>query len=151
MVFSIAASSDKGEVVMANDIGRAFFHAPAKRKVYVQLPEEDRRQGEGHLCGRFKFSMYGTRDAAQNWVGAYSQQVKNIGSQHGKASPCTFYHKQRAIRTYVHGGDYVSVGQPVQLQLLNEMLEKQYQVKTQLLGPKEGQPQQFNILITVIA
>ena len=31
------------------DIRRAFFHAPARRKVFVQLPEEDAEEG---MCGR---------------------------------------------------------------------------------------------------
>ena len=55
---------------MINDISRAFFHALAKRRVYVQLPEEDRGDGEEELCGRLNYSMYGTRDAAQNWFDA---------------------------------------------------------------------------------
>ena len=126
-VLSIAASGNKGEVVMVNDISRAFFHAPAKRKV------------EEHMCGRLDFSMYGTFDGAQNWFDAYSQQLRDVGSQQGTSSPCTFYNKQRAIRTYAHGDDYVSVGQPAQLKWLKAMLEKQYQVKTQWLGPDKDQ------------
>ena len=46
------------------DISRARFQAEAIRKVYVQLPEEDKEAG---MCGRSGKSMYGTRDAAQNW------------------------------------------------------------------------------------
>ena len=42
----LTTSGNKGEVIMINDISRAFFHAPAKRRVYVQLPEEDRKDGE---------------------------------------------------------------------------------------------------------
>ena len=46
------------------DIKRAFFHATARREVYVELPQEDAQEG---MCGMLKKSMYGTRDAAQNW------------------------------------------------------------------------------------
>ena len=45
------------------DIKRAYFHAPSKRAVYIDLPEEDREEG---MCGLLLKSMYGTRDAAQN-------------------------------------------------------------------------------------
>ena len=31
------------------DIRRAFFHAPARRNIYVDLPEEDGQEG---MCGR---------------------------------------------------------------------------------------------------
>ena len=41
------------------DIKRAYFHAEARRKVYVQLPEEDASPG---MCGRLDKSMYGTRE-----------------------------------------------------------------------------------------
>ena len=46
------------------DVKRAYFQASAKRPVYVQLPPEDASPGQ---CGRLNKSMYGTRDAAQNW------------------------------------------------------------------------------------
>ena len=34
-ILSIAASGNKGEVIMVNDVSRAFFHAKARREVYV--------------------------------------------------------------------------------------------------------------------
>ena len=102
------------------------------------------------MCGRLNYSMYGTRDAAQNWFDAYSQQFINIGFQQGLASPCTFYHKQRGIRTYVHGDDYVSTGTPDQLKWLQTQLEKSYQVKTQVLGPDEHQLKQVKILNRIV-
>ena len=67
--------------------------------------------------------MYGTRDAAQNWYDAYSQHLKSIGFQQGLASPCTFYHEKRGIRTYVHGDDYVNSGLPQALDLMKKELE----------------------------
>ena len=43
------------------DVRRAFFHAPALRRVYVALPEEEAEEG---MCGLLGKSLYGTRDAA---------------------------------------------------------------------------------------
>ena len=57
---------------MINDISRAFFHATAKREVYVQLPSEDIGPSDQPLCGKLNYSMYGTRDAAQNWHEEYT-------------------------------------------------------------------------------
>ena len=46
------------------DVRRAYFYAPSRRSVYVDLPDEDNEEG---MCGKLCKSMYGTRDAAQNW------------------------------------------------------------------------------------
>ena len=77
---------------MINDISRAFFHAKVKRDVYVQLAEEDRKPGEEAMCSKLNYSMYGTRDAAQNWFEEYSNQLRSIGSTQGTATPCVFHH-----------------------------------------------------------
>lgn len=46
IIVSFITLGNKGELLMINDISRASFHAPAKRRVYVQLPIEDRENGE---------------------------------------------------------------------------------------------------------
>ena len=64
-MLSMLTSDNKGEKLMINDVSRAFFCAPARRQVFVELPEED-SNGED-MIGELNYSMYGTRDAAQNW------------------------------------------------------------------------------------
>ena len=112
-----------------------FFHAKVERDVYIQLPEEDRGPGEEAMCGKLRLSMYGTRDAAQNWYKEYSQQLIQVGFIQGIASPCTFYHPKRNIRTYVHGGDYVSIGMPKALEWMKQELEKKVPGKNASTGP----------------
>ena len=46
------------------DICRAYFNASARRDVFIRLPPEDHEEG---MVGKLMKSMYGTRDAAQNW------------------------------------------------------------------------------------
>ena len=46
------------------DVKRAYFHALARRNVYAKFPKEDH---QGGICGKLLKSMYGMRDAAQNW------------------------------------------------------------------------------------
>ena len=46
------------------DVKRAYFHAKARREVYVKLPDEDYEPG---MCAKLLKALYGTRDAAQNW------------------------------------------------------------------------------------
>ena len=50
------------------DVSRAFFEAPAKRDLCVELPEEALAAGETtqEIVGKLKASLYGTRDASMN-------------------------------------------------------------------------------------
>ena len=57
---------------------RAYFYAPARRKVFVELPPED-QPGDEQMCGLLRYSLYGTRDAAQKLgrrAGNHTQQSK---------------------------------------------------------------------------
>ena len=51
------------------DVSRAFFEAPAKRDLCVELPEEALAAGETvvNTVGKLKSSLYGARDASTNW------------------------------------------------------------------------------------
>ena len=57
------------------DIRRAYFHALARRKIYVHLQPEDYEEG---MCGRLLKAMYGTRDAAQNWEFEYCATMESV-------------------------------------------------------------------------
>jgi len=71
------------------DVRRAYFHAKARRLVYVKLPEEDNEEGK---CGRLIKAMYGTRDAAQSWEFEYVEFMEGIGFRRGQSPPCIFWH-----------------------------------------------------------
>ena len=86
------------------DVRRAYFHSPAIRRVFVELPEGD--PDHGSMFGERNCSMYGTRDAAQNWANAYTEFMMQSGFRKGKASPCAFWHPTRDIRCGVHGDDF---------------------------------------------
>jgi hypothetical protein len=58
------------------DVRRAFFRAPCRREVYVELPGEDAEPG---MCGLLQMAMYGTRDAPQNWEYEYTDFMINRG------------------------------------------------------------------------
>ena len=59
----IESKQAKSYKLMFGDISRAHFHAPSKRRVFVDLPSERERS---RWCGLLPKSMYGTRDAAAN-------------------------------------------------------------------------------------
>ena len=149
-ILSMAASGDRGEVVMVNDVSRAFVHAKACREIFVQLANEDGQQGDERMCGRLNYSMYGTRDAAQNWAKEYSDMFTSIGFKQGRASPRAFHHQAKGIRTFVHGDDYVSVVEPKELDWMKRQLKRKYKIKTQRLGPGEGHQQEMKIFNRVV-
>lgn len=74
-ILSITANGNKGEVVVVNDVSRASFHAKVRREVYAQLADEGKLPGDENKCGRLSYSMYCTRDAAQNWASEYADML----------------------------------------------------------------------------
>ena len=52
----------------------------------------------------------------------------------GVGHPAVFHHVKRGIWTLVHGDDYCSAGNPEDLDWMQSLLEKRYQIKTQRIG-----------------
>lgn len=85
---------------MVNDISRALFNAKAEREVYVQLAQEDMRPGDETTCGKLRYSMYETRDAAQIWYRECSGRLKEMGFAQGNASPYVFVTTNQEAHAY---------------------------------------------------
>ena len=64
VVAFMLTGSNGGEKIMANDVSRAFFCAPARRQLFVEPPEEDKDHRD--MVGELNYSRYGTRDAANS-------------------------------------------------------------------------------------
>ena len=89
LVISKAASTGSSDtVLLIVDVRRAYFYAPAKRRVYIELPEEDYRYGDEEKCGMLNVSLYGTRDAASNWEAELEGFLEGIGFKKGSGSSC---------------------------------------------------------------
>jgi hypothetical protein len=135
------------------DIRKAYFHAPARRKLYVKLPPEFLEPGEaGQVCGRLNYSLYGTRDAASNWEEHYGQVLVSLGFTQGVSSPCIFYHKERDISTVVHGDDFTSLATEGQLIWMRDELSKQFTIKDRgIMGPDKHDIKEIRLLNRIIA
>ena len=72
--------------------------------------EEGGPSSKSGECGLLRKSMYGTRDAAQNWEETYTAALKDLGFVVGLSSPCFFYQPVRDISTSMHGDDITSLG-----------------------------------------
>ena len=111
---------------MSSDIKRAYFYAKAVRPVFIEIPIEDRKPGDEGMVGKLNLSLYGTRDAAQNWQKEYAGFMREIGFRVGKASPCSFYHPKLNISCTVHGDDFTSCGPESAIELFKAKLEAKY-------------------------
>ena len=136
--------------IMYNDVDRAYFHAPTRRPIYIQIPDEDFEPGDEDHVGVLNLSLYGTRDAAMNWAAKYTEVLKKAGFAVGTASPCNFYHAARDISTTVHGDDFTSTGTARDLQWLDMKLREEFEMKTEVFGPDPGQKRQARILNRII-
>ena len=110
LIISDAATRDQGEdkVIMVNDVARAFFEAPARRKICVRLPEEEGHEGDE--VGLLLQSLYGTRDASANFQEEIRKVLTKAGFKRGKYNPSTYYHENLNIKAMVHGDDFISSG-----------------------------------------
>ena len=55
-------------------------------------------------------SLYGTRDAAQNWAKDCTTFLVECGFKAGLASPCNLEHVNRELKLTVQGDDFTMTG-----------------------------------------
>ena len=128
MIFSMAVTQGVGWVEIKEegmkvdliDVRRAYFHAPARRDVYIELPAEDQEEG---MCGKLNMSMYGTRDAAQNWEHMYTEWLESSGFKRGVCNPCVFWNKGKNIRLVVHGDDFTLLNASADLDVCRAIMK----------------------------
>ena len=118
---------------MANYASRAYFYAPIKRKLFIELPAEDKDGRPGEV-GRLNVCLYGTRDAAKQWQDTLSAHLQSLGFKRGKGYPAVFVHPIKNVMTLVHGDDYVSAGEPQDLTWIEGELAKRYEIQTPRTG-----------------
>ena len=73
--------------------------------------------------------MYGTRDAASLWEGAYTQALLDMGFEQGAASPCCFFHRIWNVSCVVHGDDFTALGTAESLDLYEAGMAKAFECK----------------------
>ena len=126
------------------DVRRAYFYAPTRRSVYVNLPDEDSKPG---CCARLNVSMYGTRDAANNWEEKYASHLVKCGFVQGKYSPCVFFHAAKGINVVLHGDNLFFLGNDTALDWCTTIMQEEYDVKIRgRLGPDKHDQTSITIL-----
>ena len=132
------------------DIKRAYFYAPVRRPVFIEIPPEDREPGDEASIGKLRLSLYGTRDAAQNWAHEYTTFLRGLGFEAGRSSPCNFRHDKKDISLTVHGDDFTIVANDEQLEYMGKKFKERYEVKMDILGPSQPHLQEVRVLNRII-
>ena len=134
------------------DVSRAHCHAPVARDLYIELPEEENEGGD--MVGQLDKCLYGTRDASAQWEHLWTAALKKLGFRSGTFSPCLLFHEERQIWTFVHGDDFISVGESDGLKWLFESLQEDFIIKEKgVLGPKseQGKVQELTLLNRIVS
>ena len=99
------------------------------------------------MCGKLVKSMYGTRDAAQNWKREYGEFMEEECFITGKASPCVFRHPERKLRVVIHGDDFTVLGLEKDLDWFRTRIAEKFEVKFRgRLGPAANDDKRIRIL-----
>ena len=65
-------------------------------------------------------------------------------------TPCMYYHPIREMRCLVHGDDFVCVGETEELRWLEEKLKERFEIKSKMMGLRDGESREERILNRVI-
>ena len=131
---------------MINDVSRAYFYARSESPTFVEICSEDFEAGDENNCGELQVSMYGTRQAAQNWQHCVTQLMESKGFMPARSSPCMFWHEARDIACMVHGDDFFSTGRDGDLRWQQKKIEAAFEIKTTIIGPEDGDQKQAKVL-----
>ena len=93
---------NKGHGMVTGDFKRAFLHAPARRRVYVDLP--------GGGIGLLRKAMYGCRDSAQIWADTLAGALERAGLSQSRLVPGLFRDGGRDVSAVVHVDDVAITG-----------------------------------------
>ena len=99
VLFQIATGTRGGKVVALIDVRRAYFYAPARRRVFVEVPLEDCQPGDEHMCGLLHCSLYG---ATQNWEEEMSSTLSDLKLMRGIAYSVADWRGDKVTRRSDH-------------------------------------------------
>ena len=64
--------------LLSIDVKRAYFYAPARTEIFIEIPMEDWEPGDEMMVAKLNLSVYGARDAAQNLTEEYTKKLVDL-------------------------------------------------------------------------
>ena len=77
-------------VMMFLDISRAHPHCPTRRDVWTEFPPEHPLASDRSKCGKLAMTLYGCRDAGQNFELFVYDIMMEVNAVRGKTNPCVY-------------------------------------------------------------
>lgn len=122
-----------------HDVSVAFFHADMDELVAVRPPKGTTWVPEGMLMALDK-AMYGTRKASQLWQELVATTLCKDELFLRSPTNGSLYHSEELdVETCIHGDDFLSEGDPEDLDALDSLLTKSFITKVlERVGPGAG-------------
>ena len=148
----IATGKRGGKVVALVDVRMAYFYAPARRQVFVELPPEDCQPVDEHMCELLRYSLYGTSDDAQHLEEELASTLSSLKLTRRSACPCVWrgHTKGEDIIATVHCDDITIDGERSAVESFIRKISKKYEVKKQVIGEDPDLEKSGRILNRVI-
>lgn len=124
--------------VIVLDVRCVFFYSKMRRRVYIELPEQDPESKKKDKMGRLAKAMYGTRDAPQIWSGEVCREMIAKGFQPSVLHPSVFSMPEKDMHVVVHVDDFLCVGPWSELEWLYDSLKQVYDLKSTLVRGGTG-------------
>ena len=141
---------DEAQCVMLVDVKRAYFNSEATRDIFIEIPKEDRVDGDETKIGKLRLCLYGTRDAAFNWGETVARQLLASGYERGKAFPAIYHHVKDGVSVMVHGDDYLCAGPEKALMRLKAKLSEAFEIKSSAMGTAAHLDKEGKILSRIV-
>ena len=131
-------------MLLVIDVRRAFFHAKARRRVYIELWAGDGGGPGSRQCGLLRKSLYVT---AQNWQCELGGFLEETGLRRGQANTCLYSEEAResALQFMVMMCVIVEASRK-DAELLIRKFKERCEIKTQMIGEAAGLDTQLQIL-----
>ena len=107
---------------------------------------KETEENQARQCGLLGKSLYGTRDAAQNWECELGGFLEEIGLRRGQARTCLYFEEARGISASVHGDDVIVKASREDAEWLIRKFKEKFEIKTQMIGEATDLDQQLQIL-----
>ncbi len=111
------------------DISKAHFYGVARRRVFVDLVEEDKAHFGADKSGLLLKTIYGTQDASNIWQDDYTELLSSGGYRCGASNAAVFHNEEEDGRCLVHGDDFVVLGSQEAVDKFEKFLASKYKYK----------------------
>ena len=148
----ITQVSNTTVAIMINDVKCAYVLCTVWHDIYIELPDENKNKYDEYkdMVGRFKLSMCGIREAAAAWQDNVNEVMTSLNFKQSFYNSCLYANEFHKVETMVHGDDFMPVGEQKSLAWFKQGLEKEFELKTSMIGWQPKMEKETRFLNRVI-